>query len=431
MVETTTQPFAEGKTKRLFEGEEPGTVIVVCKDDITAGDGAKHAVLPGKGVATAQTTHSAFGLLAACRHPALKTAYLGPREPNSFLAKRCEMVLWEVVIRREAHGSFLKRHPHVQKGQRFERLLFELYLKTTGKRWGDHELPKDDPFTRFSKGKAQLYRPDQPTYGVEPFLTIDDYPLSDRPALLDDVEEAARRTFLVLEKAWALLGGRLLDFKIEFGFTPDGELVIGDDMEPGCWRVWKDGGYFDKQRFRDGEEGEAVLRLYQATAELTMKFAIPQQRVLLWRGSDKDDLAPFKTALAAGLADCPSVTIAEETRSAHKGAPGCLEALAKHLQDCPNTVVVALAGRSNGLGPMLAGHGTVPVITVPANYRNGSTSEVFSSLDAPSSVPVMTVVDPGNAALAALTVLAGSNPALYSKLRYAQEPRLSNQVPLA
>lgn len=431
MVKTTTQPFAEGKTKRLFEGPERGTAIVEFKDDITGGDGRLHDVLWGKGAAACRTAVGAFSFLAACGHPALASAYLRQAGTTTMVAKRCEMVPLEVVVRREAHGSYRERFPHVPKAHIFPRLLVEFYLKTSKRRWEDHNLPVDDPLMVFQNGQVDLYHPHQPFHGQKPFLTLDGHPLSAQPDRYAHMGEVARRAFLALERAWSLRGGRLLDYKIEFGFTPDRELVIADDIEPGSWRVWKDGGYFDKQRYRDGEKGAPIIRLYQETAEIVSGFSVPKQQVLLWRGSDKDDLAPFRTALAVHLTDCPSVTVAEETRSAHKDAPGCLDALAKHLQDCPNTVVVALAGRSNGLGPMLAGHGTVPVITVPANYRNGSTNEVFSSLDAPNAVPVMTVVDPGNATLAALTVLAASNPALYSNLRYAQELRLSNQVPLA
>jgi phosphoribosylaminoimidazole carboxylase/phosphoribosylaminoimidazole-succinocarboxamide synthase len=64
----------------------------------------------------------------------------------------------------------------------------------------------------------------------------------------------------------------------------------------------------------------------------------------------------------------------------------------------------------------LAAHTSVPVITVPAGYRDFP-EDVWSSLRAPSDVPVMTVLEPGNAVLAALQLLAARNPALYALTR--------------
>jgi len=91
-------------------------VTVMSKDDITAGDGAKHDVIPGKGRLATATTCNVFRLLKVCGLP---VAFEEQDSALSFVAPGCTMLPYEVVIRREAHGSYLKRNPHFAKGQLF------------------------------------------------------------------------------------------------------------------------------------------------------------------------------------------------------------------------------------------------------------------------------------------------------------------------
>lgn len=114
------------------------------------------------------------------------------------------------------------------------------------------------------------------------------------------------------------------------------------------------------------------------------------------------------------------------TCSAHKQPALAYRMLQKHLFEVPDTVVVALIGKSNGAGPTLSANAMVPVITVPAGYKEFP-DDVWSSLRAPSNVPVMTVLEPANAVLAALQILAMRNPGVYAALRLQQEERLTNE----
>ena len=84
------------------------------------------------------------------------------------------MLPYEVVTRREAHGSYLKRHPHIAKGQLFPQLLVEFYLKTKDKDWKGKPLVADDPLMDFSDGASQirLLNPAKPVVGQEPFLIL-------------------------------------------------------------------------------------------------------------------------------------------------------------------------------------------------------------------------------------------------------------------
>ena len=96
-------------------------------------------------------------------------------------------------------------------------------------------------------------------------------------------------------------------------------------------------------------------------------------------------------------------------------------------QEIPDSVIIAYVGRSNGAGPTLSAISTIPVITVPARF-NEFPDDVWSSLRAPSNVPVMTVLEPANAVLAAIQILSARNPRLYARLRGQIENRTVNTI---
>jgi phosphoribosylaminoimidazole carboxylase PurE protein len=120
--------------------------------------------------------------------------------------------------------------------------------------------------------------------------------------------------------------------------------------------------------------------------------------------------------------------ITTATCSIHKEPVRGLDELHRLVQLVPDTVVIAFIGRSNGAGPTLSAATTVPVITVPASFKDFP-EDVWSSLRTPSNVPVTTVLEPANAAMAALQILALRNPRLYAALREQIEERLVNTIP--
>ena len=107
----------------------------------------------------------------------------------------------------------------------------------------------------------------------------------------------ARQAFLVLEKAWQLEGGTLVDLKVEFGFDAKGRLLLADVIDNNSWRVIEDGSYIDKQVYRDGGALDDVAAKYRRVAEITDRFQLPRQRIILWRGSETDKTEPSPTAL--------------------------------------------------------------------------------------------------------------------------------------
>lgn len=443
----TGELVAEGKTKRIWRAAGASNVAIIeSKDDITAGDGKKHDVIPGKGVWSTQTTCNIFGLLRSC---GILVAFDGRISPTRFIAPLGKMFPLEVVVRRESHGSDLQRNPHLKKGTVYSQLKVEFFLKTSGRKWQDRELVCDDPLiviqSECEGNNVFLFDPHKPIHGQEPFLKLsfaDVFDFKNVDEVFAKMDEIARRTFLVLEKAWQMQGRRLVDFKIEFAIPenevlinnaiPVDKILIGDVIDNDSWRVLQDGKYIDKQFYRDGGQPSDMAAKLELVARLTDSFALPQQRLIIWTGSEKDDKKPFAEAIGEIIqATLPNVDFAwfGITCSLHKEPVRAYLDLQATIQRHPDSVIIAYIGRSNGAGPTLSANCTIPVITVPASAKDFP-EDVWSSLRTPSQVPVLTCLDPKNAVLAAVQILAMRNPYLYMCLRLRQEERLANILAL-
>jgi phosphoribosylaminoimidazole carboxylase/phosphoribosylaminoimidazole-succinocarboxamide synthase len=418
---------AEGKTKKIHQVKGSSELVtVIAKDDITAGDGAKHDIIPDKGRLATATTSNVFRLLKACGLP---VAFIEQDSAISFSAPNCQMLPYEVVVRREGHGSYLKRNPHLSKGQLFPQAIVEFYLKTKDKTWKGKPLICDDPLMLYAEETKQirLFNPAKPLQGQEPFLVLpasDVFRRADEAKIFPEMLRIARQAFLALEKAWQLEDGRLIDLKVEFGYDSKGQLLLADVIDNDSWRVIEGGAYIDKQVYRDGGALDDVAAKYRHVAEVTGHFHVPRQRIILWRGSEKDKTDAFADALGE-LADMMTVV----TCSVHKEPVNAASIFHRMVQEVPDSVVIAYIGRSNGAGPTLSAMSTVPVITVPASIKEFP-DDLWSSLRAPSAVPVMTVLEPANAVLAALQILSGRNPCLYAHVRGAIENRTVNTIQL-
>ncbi len=412
----------EGKTKIIRSCDDGKCVIIESKDAITAGDGlTRRDTMHGKSRMATDTTCNVFELLKQYDVP---VAYCRKCGPTRFMAPKCDMIEYEVIVRREAHGSYLKRNPHLKKGHVFPQLKVEFFLKTSDCNWRGITIPKDDPFIQFNdNGTASLFLPHKPLWEQDAFMTLDDYPLKDTPEYFDQMSTIARKTFLILEKAWQQLDRRLVDFKVEFGFDQDGNLLLADVIDNDSWRVLQNDTYIDKQAFRDGQDLDEVTKKYMLVRDLTAQFTAPRQRIIVWRASERDDIAPFLKALEP-YTRC-GVELITVTQSLHKQPVLAYQELNKLVQETPQCVVLAYVGRSNGAGPTLSASTSTPVITVPAGFKS-FTHDVWSSLRTPSDTPVMTVLEPENAVLAAAEILALYNPGLHAILRLKQETKLLN-----
>jgi phosphoribosylaminoimidazole-succinocarboxamide synthase len=282
-VKTRSEPVASGKTKDIFPIH---VVRVVSRNDITAGNGAMHDSIPNKGVLSTETTANVFTLLEAF---GVETAFIKKEPWNSFLAHACSMLPFEVVARIEAHGSALKRNPKLVRGQRFDKTLLELYLKTSTKRFMNLALPVDDMLLRFYKDEALLHHPDMPYKPKEPSFRIGKdaffrgcernmtHPVSVDLTVINQALATTKRVARILEVAWGELGYQLCDFKLEFGISREGKLLLADVVDNDSWRLIdrKTGEYVDKQVYRDGGNLETVRKNYELVARLSKKFTDP------------------------------------------------------------------------------------------------------------------------------------------------------------
>ncbi len=255
----------QGKTKigRQLLGQ-PNLVMLEAKDDITAGDGAKHDILEGKGKLATRTTCNVFNYL---RSRGVPTAFHAWPGANCFVAIKCDMLPYEVVVRAEAHGSYLKRFPSLTKGHVFDEPVVEFFLKTSGKEWRGRSIPVDDPLIVMEDGNTLLYRPDQPLGQQKPFYVIDGYPIR-----YEEMAKIAKTTFQLLAVAWSKQDARLVDFKVEFGISADNRLLLADVIDNDSWRVVQNNEYIDKQVYRDGGDLDEVLVKYRRVADQTTAF---------------------------------------------------------------------------------------------------------------------------------------------------------------
>lgn len=422
-----------GKTKAGFATEDPSSVILKSFNAITKNDDPSATKqMEKKAVYATQTTCNVFRLLQAAGIP---VAFKEQLSDTEFLAEKCVMIPLEVVARRYETGSYLKRFPNreVEAGSvphRAHSLIFELFLKTTGnvvKSFDGVTLCNtpgvEDPFIKRDALDISwsLHHPKLPAWGKESALGVSvrsEDILPKIPNVLDDIEMITRKTFLVLEGAWAQLGFRLIDFKIEFGVTTDGRLVVADVIDNDSWRLrtadWME---VSKQCFRDNASMEEISNKYAMVAKLTDSFHIPKQGIVVWRGSANDlALTANGKCGAAGV-----VRFCDLVVSGHKSPSVCLAVLEDTLSKLPEGgVIIAMVGMSNGLGPILAARTSWPVIAVPLTAKENP-NDVWSSLNVPSQVPLLTVVSQKNAVLAALNILAQKNPYAYMIRQYEIE----------
>lgn len=103
--------------------------------------------------------------------------------------------------------------------------------------------------------------------------------------------------------------------------------------------------------------------------------------------------------------------------SAHKGTAQTLAVLAQYEGSGVPTVFIAVAGRSNGLGPVLSANTPYPVINCPPVKPENVARDIWSSMDVPSGLGCTTVMYPEAAALAAANILALNDHVIWARLR--------------
>ncbi|MEJ1161035.1 phosphoribosylaminoimidazolesuccinocarboxamide synthase [Prosthecomicrobium sp. N25] len=225
----------EGKAKILYEGPEPGTLIQHFKDDATAFNNKKHAVIDGKGVLNNRISEFIFTQLNSLGVPTHFIKRLNMREQ---LIREVEIVPLEVVVRNVAAGS-LSTRLGIPEGTALPRSIIEFYYKND--ELGD-PMVSEEHITAFGWATPQD---------------------------IDDIMALAIRVNDFLSGLFLGVGIRLVDFKIEFGRLWEGDMmriVLADEISPDSCRLWDQGtgDKLDKDRFRRDLGG--MLEAYQEVA---------------------------------------------------------------------------------------------------------------------------------------------------------------------
>ncbi|XP_071371671.1 bifunctional phosphoribosylaminoimidazole carboxylase/phosphoribosylaminoimidazole succinocarboxamide synthetase isoform X1 [Centroberyx affinis] len=389
----------EGKTKQIFElVDQPGLVLVQSKDQITAGNAVRKDQMEGKAAIANKTTSCVFKLL---QESGIKTAFEKQHSDTAFIATHCEMIPIEWVCRRVATGSFLKRNPGVKEGYRFSPLKMEMFFKDDANndpQWSEEQLLE----AKFSLAG----------------LTIGQ-------CEVDIMNRSTVAIFEILEKAWATQNCTLVDMKIEFGVNvTTKEIVLADVIDNDSWRLWPAGDRSqqkDKQVYRDLKEVtpeamQMVKRNFEWVSERVKLLLEPQAggRVVVLMGSTSDMAHCEKIRKACTAYGIPCIL---RVTSAHKGPDETLRIKAQYEGDGIPTVFVAVAGRSNGLGPVMSGNTAYPVINCPPLTPDWGAQDVWSSLRMPSGLGCSTVLSPEAAAQFAAQIFGLTDHLVWCKLR--------------
>jgi phosphoribosylaminoimidazole-succinocarboxamide synthase len=217
----------EGKVKTVFTTSEPDEVLIQYEDKVTAGNGRKVDYPEGKGQVCCKISEFLFEKL---EKKGIRTHYISTIPLRIMCCKRVEIIPIEVVVRNVAAGSIV-RQTTLEEGQIINWPLVEYFLK-------DDE--KDDPL-----------------------LTEDRINLMGYGDVLKDLEYTAREINAILKETFSNIGLTLVDFKLEFGYDADHNLLLADELSPDGMRLWKEGTTesYDKDLFRK-DEGD-IVNTYQ------------------------------------------------------------------------------------------------------------------------------------------------------------------------
>ncbi len=216
-MEKTAQMY-EGKAKKVFATDNPDYCIVSYKDDATAFNGLKKGTILGKGVINNRVTNHLMRLLEKNGVP---THYVEELNDRETLVKKVAIVPLEVIVRNIAAGSLSKRLG-LPEGVKMKRTVLEFCYK-------NDDL--GDPMVNQYHILAMEWATE------EELKLISDYSLRINRILSDYLKEA---------------NIELIDFKLEFGKTKDGQIVLADEISPDTCRFWDSTTHekLDKDRFR-------------------------------------------------------------------------------------------------------------------------------------------------------------------------------------
>ncbi len=208
----------EGKAKKVFETNEDDLLIVSYKDDATAFNGLKKGTIEGKGVINNRMSNL---LMMRLEKQGVPTHFVKELNERETVVRKVDIVPLEVIVRNIAAGSFSKRYG-VEEGVVFS-----------------------EPTIEFSYKNDALGDPLMNSYHAKAINVATE-------AEIERIKEYALKVNEILKEFWAECGVTLVDFKLEFGKTKWGEIILADEISPDTCRLWdsKTNEKLDKDRFR-------------------------------------------------------------------------------------------------------------------------------------------------------------------------------------
>ncbi len=216
-IEKTTQLY-EGKAKKVYNTTDENCYIVSYKDDATAFNGLKKGTIEGKGSINNRVSNYLMSLLEKEGIPTHVVKQLNDRET---VVKKVKIVPLEVIVRNIAAGSLSKRLG-IPEGTKLASPVLEFCYK-------------DDALGDPMVNEYHIYAMNIAT-----------------PEELKEIADYSFRVNDFLIKFLSKCNIDLVDFKIEFGRTPDGKIILADEISPDTCRFWDSTTHekLDKDRFR-------------------------------------------------------------------------------------------------------------------------------------------------------------------------------------
>ena len=208
----------EGKAKQVFRTDDDDVILMHYKDAATAFNNIKKATIEGKGILNNKISTIIFGYLKEAGVP---THYIETLNDRDQLCRRVEIIPLEVIVRNVIAGSMAQRLG-IEEGTQPSNTIIDICYKRD-------EL--GDPLINDHHAVA---------LGL---VTYEE---------LERIYAMTARINEVLKDLFARMNIRLIDFKIEFGRTPDGEIMLADEVSPDTCRLWDmtTNERLDKDRFR-------------------------------------------------------------------------------------------------------------------------------------------------------------------------------------
>ena len=227
----------EGKAKQVFATDDPNVVLVDYKDDATAFNGLKKGTIVGKGVVNNLVSNHLFKMLEA---NGVKTHLVEQLNERDSVVRRVSIVPIEVIVRNIAAGSLSKRLG-LPEGTKLKTTVLEYCYKNDD--LGD---PMVNNYHILAAG----------------FATQEE---------IDKISSMALKVNELMLEFFKSIGVDLIDFKIEFGKTSDGEIILADEISPDTCRFWDINTHekLDKDRFRRDMGG-----LIEAYSEVARRLGI-------------------------------------------------------------------------------------------------------------------------------------------------------------